>query len=201
MAITRDEVVSAALVILDEYGLPDLSMRRVAHQLEVQPGALYHHVANKQTLLGRVADRILAPVTCPPAPWREAIQGWALSLRDALMAHRDSADLVASVRAYGLLSVDIISEPILVLAAAGLPPDTARSAAGTLLHFILGHVAEEQTRREWERLTTTDSADAAQPVRDDRERFDTGVDLLLDGTELRMSTASPVNSPSSPSPG
>ena len=53
------QVVDVALRLLNERGLPDLSMRRVAAALEVQPSALYWHVSSKQHLLGLVADRIL----------------------------------------------------------------------------------------------------------------------------------------------
>ena len=51
MALTKRAVVEAAGAILDEFGLADLSMRRVADVLGVQPGALYYHVPNKQSLL------------------------------------------------------------------------------------------------------------------------------------------------------
>ena len=67
-------------------------MRRVASALEVQPGALYHHVPDKQTLLAAVADRILAGVDEPLGRWRPAVEAWAASLREVLLAHRDSAE-------------------------------------------------------------------------------------------------------------
>ena len=62
MSLTRQDVLGAALVILDEYGLADLSMRRLGDVLGVRAGALYHHVPNKQTLLAWVADGILATI-------------------------------------------------------------------------------------------------------------------------------------------
>ncbi|MGW6130502.1 TetR/AcrR family transcriptional regulator C-terminal domain-containing protein [Cellulomonas sp. NPDC055163] len=65
MALTRAQVVAAALEILDEYGLGDLTMRRLAGSLGVQPGALYWHVANKQALLADVADAIVAELSLP----------------------------------------------------------------------------------------------------------------------------------------
>src|SRR4051812_46795577 len=57
---SRDDVVEAALRILDDYGLPDLTMRRLAASLDVQPSALYWHFPNKQALLAELADRIVA---------------------------------------------------------------------------------------------------------------------------------------------
>ncbi len=57
---SRDDVIAAALAILDSLGLPDLTMRRLAATLDVQASALYWHFPNKQTLLASVSDRIVA---------------------------------------------------------------------------------------------------------------------------------------------
>ena len=67
MALNRDDVVDAAWHILQSYGLGDLSMRRLAKELEVQPGALYWHVANKQELLAVLAQRMVAPLAADRA--------------------------------------------------------------------------------------------------------------------------------------
>ena len=59
MSLTTHDIVAAGLEILDNYGLEDLSMRRLAQLLDVKASALYWHVANKQTLLAAMADEIL----------------------------------------------------------------------------------------------------------------------------------------------
>ena len=58
--LRRSDVVDTALQILARVGLPDLTMRALGTELGVQQSALYHHVENKQALLGAVADEILA---------------------------------------------------------------------------------------------------------------------------------------------
>ena len=77
MALTRQQILLAALGILDEYGLADLSMRRLSTTLGVQAGALYHHFPDKQTLLAGLADLILAEVSEPLGTWRPAVEAWA----------------------------------------------------------------------------------------------------------------------------
>ena len=67
MQLHKRDVVEAATALLDDYGIADLTMRRLARELNVSPGALYWHFANKQELLGAVADRILEPVGDVPA--------------------------------------------------------------------------------------------------------------------------------------
>lgn len=78
MQLRRGDVLDGAMAILDEFGLPDLTMRRLATALGVQPGALYWHFPNKQTLLGALADKILedvdAPVTAPG--WTRSSPNW-----------------------------------------------------------------------------------------------------------------------------
>jgi AcrR family transcriptional regulator len=63
----KRDVVDAATAILDSYGIADLTMRRLARELNVSPGALYWQFANKQQLLGAIADRILTSAREVPA--------------------------------------------------------------------------------------------------------------------------------------
>ena len=64
---TRDGIIDTALRLLEETGLPDLSMRRLASALGVQPSALYWHFENKQSLLAAVAARIVGAAEPAPA--------------------------------------------------------------------------------------------------------------------------------------
>lgn len=183
MALSEDSVLDAAVAILDSFGLADLTMRRLGDALDVSPGAIYHHVPNKQTLLALVADRVVSGVPGPAGSWRDALAGWASGLRSALLAHRDSADLVASGRAMGLCAVDAAAPPALVLAQAGVPDADAAAAASTLVHFVLGHVAEEQARLDWERFGRPDPGRRRTAT---DGTFELGVGLLIDGVASRF---------------
>lgn len=184
MALTEDGVLDAALAILDEYGLADLTMRRLGDSLGVRAGALYHHIPNKQTLLARVADRVLGQVAAPPGDWRGTLADWADALREALLTHRDSADLVASARAMGLCRVDAVAQPAERLRAAGLSTADAEAVAAAVWHFVLGHVSEEQARRDWERFGRPEPGDTSALT---ASSFELGVGLLVAGTAARFS--------------
>lgn len=180
MALNREAIVSAGIAILDDYGLADVSMRRVADALGVQAGALYYHVPNKQSLLAAVADEILGRVELPQDPRAsvaEWLTGWADGLRAALLAHRDAAELVASTHALGLGDVDPCSPGRERLREAGLPRPAATMAA--LLHFVLGHVTEEQTTAQ---MVALGVMDGAAPVGGERD-FAWGIGLLIRGIE------------------
>ena len=62
MQLSRDSITDTALGILAEFGLADVSMRRIASSLGVAPGALYWHVESKQELVAWMAEAILAPL-------------------------------------------------------------------------------------------------------------------------------------------
>ncbi|AXE39438.1 TetR/AcrR family transcriptional regulator C-terminal domain-containing protein [Acidipropionibacterium virtanenii] len=185
MSLNRQEVVRAAVEVLDQYGLEDLTMRRLAGLLGVKAGALYWHVENKQTLLALVSDEILASPT-GNTPDRdvadrnqglaEGIRAWAGSFRTALLRHRDGAELVSSTLPVRLGSVDP-GEPVReLLGRCGLSGQQ-RYCSRALVHFVLGHVTEEQTRSQLHELGVVGEFDA----RGEEEDFDRGLELLVTG--------------------
>ena len=104
MQLHKRDVIDAATAILDNFGMADLTMRRLARELAVSPGALYWHFANKQELLGAVADRILQPALEPHAPpgWRDQIaegSGNPLARRAASQTGNLSESCACSVTA------------------------------------------------------------------------------------------------------
>ena len=54
--LTRATVREAALTVIDSDGIAAVSMRSVSRLLGVDAKSLYHHVADKQTLLALMAD-------------------------------------------------------------------------------------------------------------------------------------------------
>lgn len=205
---SRKDVVAAALRILDEYGLPDLTMRRLGATLDVQPSALYWHFANKQTLLASVADEIVARPAASrlniddlghrnPAShtsshqdsWQSATRAESFAIRDSLLAFRDGAEVVSSTLALGLGAGLPLSRLCKTLTEGGFDSQTSSVAGSALLHFILGHVWHEQQRLQADSLgvvsqtKAVDPADAAHPRRD-RDAFAFGITLLLEGLEL-----------------
>ncbi|WP_336502342.1 TetR family transcriptional regulator [Microbacterium paraoxydans] len=136
----RESVSRTALALLDEVGLADLSMRRIAARLDVQPSALYWHVANKQELLADLADRITAGVPAGDG----GVLATARALRDALFTYRDGAELVLSTYALQLGSAHAREALVAALRAEGAREPEDRGAA--ILHFVLGHATLVQQR-------------------------------------------------------
>lgn len=185
MQLHKPDVVAAAATILDNYGIADLSMRRLARELNVSPSALYWHFANKQQLLGALADRVLGPARVDPGPgdWRWRLQTVCEHLRDALLSHTDGAELVSASLAAGQsrAATDVLALLAGVATAAGVPPDQAGQVARTVVYYVLGFTADEQSRLQW------DAAGAAEitPEADPGSAFAFGLGLLIDGLAVR----------------
>lgn len=163
--MNRDDVVTTALEVLDSWGLEYTSMRRVAGALDVQPSALYHHVANKQTLLGLMADRIVAGVGVDAD-----LVGTSHRLRDAMLAVRDGAEVVATASAFRLGLSELESD---------LAKQSSSDVARTLLIYVVGHTQATQLHRQ----ATEMGAIAADPDGGvdafDDASFDRGLGILL----------------------
>ena len=176
MRNTRADVVATALRVLDEQGLEGCSMRRVAAELDVQPSALYHHVPNKQSLLALMADEIVGAVDRGAADPRTL----CIELREAMLAVRDGADVVATATAFRLGASEIEQRLADLVGADG---------ARTLLLYTFGHAQSTQTHRQARALGAllgAASADpppahGAAPADDLDASFARGIDIVLAG--------------------
>lgn len=174
----RPHIIGVALDLLDRYGLPDLTMRRLATELDVQPSALYWHFDSKQDLLAAVSDRILARIP-DPVPGTELL-GAAREVRDALLTYRDGAEVVMSSSA--LRPGPSRAEDVLLAALPATLPDPG-PAATAVLQFILGHTTLVQQRMHGESYGAASSSDAVDTGAD-AGVFEAGIALLSRGAGL-----------------
>ncbi|UGT69028.1 TetR/AcrR family transcriptional regulator C-terminal domain-containing protein [Nocardia gipuzkoensis] len=191
MQLHRADVVDGAIAILDRYGLADLTMRRLAGSLQVQPGALYWHFPNKQALLGAVADKILAPMEDPieAEEWSGQITELAHRLRDCLLAYRDGAELVSATYASRLTTSKGRERLVSAVIRAGMPRQEAELTAFTLLYYVLGETVDEQSRMQMDSVgALPDDASPLAETPDATARFDFGLQLFVAGVRHLLGT-------------
>ncbi|WP_067478974.1 TetR/AcrR family transcriptional regulator C-terminal domain-containing protein [Nocardia amamiensis] len=191
MQLHRADVVDGAIAILDRYGLADLTMRRLAGSLQVQPGALYWHFPNKQALLGAVADKILAPMENPieSDDWSGQITELAHRLRDCLLAYRDGAELVSATYASRLTTSKGRERLVSAAIRAGMPRHEAELAAFTLLYYVLGQTVDEQARMQMDSMgALPEDASPLAETPDATARFDFGLQLFVAGVRHLLGT-------------
>jgi TetR/AcrR family tetracycline transcriptional repressor len=169
MRLNRDQVLDAALDLLDEVGLDQLTMRRLAAALGVQNGATYWHFRTKHSLLETMADALLAGLTDgldEHRPWDARIVELARRLRRALLSRRDGARLFSGLffplpnaLAYGETMIATLRE-------AGLSPRDAAWTADAITYHTVAHATEEQLAASSPKggtPATTRLADAVDP--------------------------------------
>lgn len=163
--LDRKTVITAAMRLLAEAGLDGLSLRNVAAELGVRPGALYWHFANKQALLDQMATTLIEEPLAglgrplPGQSWDDWLAARARALRRALLSVRDGARLVAASRPTNdrRPAAEVM---VGTLVAAGFTASDALRALQAVRHYVVGALLEEQDfatgRAVWPRDTEPD---------------------------------------------
>jgi TetR/AcrR family transcriptional regulator, tetracycline repressor protein len=175
--LSASQIVAQAASTLRERGLAGLSMRRLAQDLGVQPGALYHHVASKQELLVAVGEQLLSD-SAPAISTVDPAQT-AADIRAMLLPIRDGAEVISFVYAYKPDALGPLSD-LHVALARRLPPARASLVAEALIRYVLGFVAVEQNRAE---LVRARIVEPGPPTTHAEQAFSYGVRALLAGPE------------------
>jgi len=206
-ALSREQIVDAAIELLDASGEAGLTFRALSERLATGPGAIYGHIADKSDLLTAACD-VLVARTLDAAPSGAApdaaIRTLALALFDAIDAHPWIGSALA-IAPGQLPMVRILDRVGRQVRALGVPDAAQWRATSALLSYILGvggqNAANGQLAREqgldrsnfldsmaatWAMLDPADYPFAhaiAGQMRehDDREDFLAGIDLLLGG--------------------
>jgi TetR/AcrR family tetracycline transcriptional repressor len=165
MALDRNQIITAAFVLLREGGLEALSMRRLAERLDVQGATLYHHFPNKRTLLDHVAEELLAPVWRRPMAgkdWRTWVLETSALTRDAMLSCKDGAILCAGGAPTGTeRSKELIRALYQPLLDAGFSNEQARFLRMATYRFTLGWTIDEQASIAAKRGRLVSGADDA----------------------------------------
>ncbi|WP_036494083.1 TetR/AcrR family transcriptional regulator C-terminal domain-containing protein [Nocardia sp. BMG111209] len=167
--LRREQIVAAAVELLDAEGLDQLSMRKLGSRLGAGATSLYWHVANKDELLELTLDEIWALVEVPESDldsWREIATTFAYSMRGAVLAHPWAATVAGQFPSVGPHAFALMERLRRTFVRAGFTGTDIYLAAGTVMSYVLGQVIPEISARrmrggggEWTLDATVDSAD------------------------------------------
>lgn len=179
MQLSRERITSTALDILAQYGLADVSMRRVATALGVAPGALYWHITNKQELIASMAEAITRPLLEGPVTGPAEL---ARSLRSAALSVRDGAEVLLAAVSQPEAEVreslaDRFVAAVEDYAGGESSISNVRAAALGLMHLTLGDAAVHQAGAQLAELTDGPAVDEDAA----RSLHDAAVEFLLAG--------------------
>ncbi|WP_169988934.1 TetR/AcrR family transcriptional regulator C-terminal domain-containing protein [Microbispora sp. H10836] len=142
--LSRDQIVRAAVELLDAEGLDALSMRKLGARLGAGATSLYWHVANKDELIELVMDEVYATVVLPEgADWRETARVFAYSMRQAVLGHPWSAGLIGVVPALGPNALTASDRLMGAFARAGFEGIDVDYAMTAVVSYTLGGTIPE----------------------------------------------------------
>ncbi len=207
--LDRRRILEAALRIVDEHGLAELSMRRLGADLGVQAMSLYRHLPNKQAVVEGVRDLIfeelarMRPAAPPDEPWDAALVAMATAFRDTCRRHPHALSLFATDvdRAYAAAAA--FYEPALAsLVRGGFSPDEAAQAVRIVTRYVLSSelltaavttmrhpLTDEEIERLGDERPIVGTLVRSLWTRPPDTLEDPGLGLIVDGLRARQETS------------
>lgn len=145
-ALTRDDVIDAAVRFIDERGLEALTMRALGNELGVYPTTLYWHTGNKAQLIAAASARIFDEIVLPDersTEWGEWLAMVARRCREAMHRHPNLAPIAGSQLVVSTSAMPFVERVIGVLEQAGFSGQGLVDAYNSVIGLVLGWVTTE----------------------------------------------------------
>ncbi len=147
--LSAEDVLDAALEVLDEMGFDGFTMRKLADRLEVTPMAIYTHFRNKVALLGALVELVISEVEYPDPDgddWQAAFTTLGRSMRTVLLRHPGIVPVMLNQSTTGPNQLRLADTGYTILRSGGLTDIAVLRAMGTLVAYVMGFVALEIPR-------------------------------------------------------
>lgn len=160
-ALTREQVFSTALALIDAEGVEALSMRRLGKALDRDPMRLYRHAESKDALLDGVVELVLSELRVRAegaggpggAGWERVLRRTAHAFREVALAHPHVVPLLVTrplatpLARRPIATLRALEDLLAVLESAGFSPRAALYAYRLFIGFLYGHVLNELQER------------------------------------------------------
>jgi len=146
--LTSDDVVRAALELLDEVGLRGFTMRALAQRLDTYPATIYWHVGSRHAVLSAVNALVLGSAfTRLPDPssvhWDDWLRAFAYAYRGAMQEHPALAAFAVGHLEAGVAVPGSLEDLVFVLTVAGFGGPALAGAYNAYLGSLIGWVGLE----------------------------------------------------------
>ena len=144
--VTRQEIVRAALELIEEEGLEVLSMRRLAKRLGVYPTAIYYHAGNKAQLMALVFQEVMGQMVLPDSEglsWQDWMRAMAAEARRALGEYPALASYFVAEIQVNSASLRLSEMTLDVLHDAGFKDALLVKAYNAIIGAVFGWISGE----------------------------------------------------------
>jgi AcrR family transcriptional regulator len=167
--LTREQIVTAAIGLLDAEGLDGLNMRALGQRLGSAATAVYWHVGSKANLITLAGDQVWNEVALPDpaaAGWRAAAATMATSLYAMLTRHPWLVQAFGSYMVFGPGKARHDDHLLAIYEAAGFPGAQADQAASAVFTFVLGNALGPAAAASLTRNLSRDGGNTDALIRD-----------------------------------
>jgi AcrR family transcriptional regulator len=158
--LTRDQVLTTAMAIIDDGGVEELTMRRLGKALDRNPMAIYRHAMDKDALLDGVVEIVVADFVVNRqlgddggVDWERALRDTAHAFRRAALAHPNVVPSIVTRSLSGPLALRPpgmlrpLEELLELFMDAGFDEHGALHAARLFTGFLYQHLLHELQER------------------------------------------------------
>lgn len=148
--MNREMVARAALKLLNDVGLEQLTLRLLANELGIQAPTVYWHFKSKEELIDEMATIVLGEGAQQLVPakhsgeWTIWAAAFGSGLRKTLLAYRDGARMVAGSRLTNAEYMKTAERIGATLIARGFTVRRAVVLLSTIYNYTQSFVMEEQ---------------------------------------------------------
>lgn len=152
-ALSRHQIVRAAVALADAEGAEAVNMRRIATELGVGTMSLYWHVGSKEHLLDLMLDAVDSedPVAEPSGNWRHDLARIARQERASLLLHRWKLDFMAGRPPLGPNGLLKVERSLACLDGLEIETRVTLQVLTTVLNYVTGSVLNELRESHVER--------------------------------------------------
>ncbi len=143
--LSRAAITAAALDLVREDGLDCVTLRRVADLLDTGPASLYVYVPNREALLERMLDAVLAEVPLVRIgrkKWQPRLAELFEGMLETLNRYPGIAEVGLGLDETGRGASAISDNALALMSAGGVSPRAAASAHDALWLFTFAHAVQ-----------------------------------------------------------
>ena len=204
--LSKMRVLRTAMRLADESGIEELSMRKLAQELDVKAMSLYNHVANKDDIIDSIVDLVVSEIEVPNlrSDWKTAMRQRATSAHEVLLRHAWATLPMVSRINVGPAMLRYVDATIGCLYEAGFSLELADYAWNAIDSHVYGFTLQELNfpietaeysakAREYLPMISADiypymnqlSQRVADGLYDGLYDFEFGLEIILEGLDKR----------------
>lgn len=182
--LSRDGISQAGLNVARTEGVQNLTMKRLAKELEVTPMAIYRHFNDKSDLIDAVLDRFVQEVDIcnhhvPASDWANWLCETYGNMYRGLQSMPSVYPYLSTASRFGPGASEVVEQTLDTLQRAGFSHLRATQAANVLNGFVIGCAIMDNAFYE----NIAQSCETAKPEQEPEIGLASGLQLIIAGLQ------------------